>query len=95
MWNEIDLVGKAFGTQQGVKYNELSEEEGARWAKAVESVIAKNVKNMVGKGFSESEVKEWVDFMRERNKYWTEKQMEYKIPSATGPMGVRPEAYVK
>jgi hypothetical protein len=50
---------------------------------------------MVSKGYSESEVKGWIEFMKERNKYWTEKQMEYKIPSPTGPMGVRPEAYVK
>ena len=95
MWNEIELVGKAFGAQMGVNYNELSDAEGARWAKAAESVIDKNIKNMVSKGYSESEVKGWIEFMKERNKYWTDKQMEYKIPSPTGPMGVRPEAYVK
>jgi len=95
MWNEIELVGKAFGTEKGLTYLELSDEEGARWQKAVEPVIANYIKTMVGKGFSESEVKGWIDFMKARNKYWTEKQMEYKIPSPTGPEGVRPEAYVK
>ncbi len=95
MWNEIDLVGKAFGTQQGVKYIEYSDEEAARWQKAVDSVIAKSIKEMVSKGFSESEVKGWIDYLRERNKYWTEKQIEYKIPSATGPAGVRPEVIAK
>jgi TRAP-type C4-dicarboxylate transport system substrate-binding protein len=95
MWNEIELVGKAFGTQQGVKYIEYSEQEGARWEKAAEPVITNYIKTMVGKGYSEGEVKGWIDYMRDRNKYWTEKQMEYKIPSPTGPAGVRPEAYVK
>jgi TRAP-type C4-dicarboxylate transport system substrate-binding protein len=95
MWNEIELVGKAFGTQQGVKFIDLSVKEGARWEKAVEPVIDKYIKTMVGKGYSEDEVKGWIDYMRDRNKYWTEKQMEYKIPSPTGPAGVRPEAYVK
>jgi len=94
MWNEIELVGKAFGAEKGVTYLELSDEEGARWQKAVEPVIANYIKNLVGKGFKEAEVKEWIDYMRARNKYWTDKQMEYKIPSPTGPTGVRPEAYV-
>ena len=26
--------------------------------------------------------------------FWSKKQMEYKIPSPTGPAGMRPEAYV-
>jgi TRAP-type C4-dicarboxylate transport system substrate-binding protein len=95
MWNEIELVGKAFGTEKGVKFIDLSEQETARWEKAVEPVIANYTKTMVGKGFSEAEVKGWIDYMRDRNKYWTEKQMEYKIPSPTGPAGVRPEALCK
>jgi len=95
MSNEVDLEGKAFGLEKGVKFIELSDQEGARWQKAVEPVIAQYTKLMVGKGFSEPEVKGWIDFMRDRIKYWTEKQMEYKIPSPTGPAGVRPGAYVK
>jgi TRAP-type C4-dicarboxylate transport system substrate-binding protein len=95
MWNEIEMVGKAFGTQQGVKYIELSDQEAARWEKAMDIVLTNYVKKLVGKGYSESEVKEWIAFMRERNKYWTEKQMEYRIASPTGPLGVRPEAFVK
>jgi TRAP-type C4-dicarboxylate transport system substrate-binding protein len=95
IWNEIELEGKAFGATKGVKFIELSDQEAARWQKAVEPVITDYIKTMVGKGFSESEVKGWVDFLRDRIKYWTEKQMEYKIPSPTGPAGMRPEAYVK
>ena len=95
MWNEVELEGKAFGATKGVKFIELSDQEAARWQKAVEPVITDYIKTMVGKGFSESEVKGWVDFLRDRIKYWTEKQMEYKIPSPTGPAGMRPEAYVK
>ena len=94
MWNEIELVGKVFGATKGVTYFELSDQEAARWQKAVEPVVTDYIKRMVGKGFSESEVKGWVGFMRGRIKYWTAKQMEYKIPSPTGPAGMRPEAYV-
>jgi TRAP-type C4-dicarboxylate transport system substrate-binding protein len=95
MWNEIELVGKAFGAQQGVKYYEYSPEEAAKWQKAVEPVITKSIKNMVGKGFPESEVKGWIAYMKERNKYWLEKQIEYKIPSPTGPAEVRPDYIAK
>jgi TRAP-type C4-dicarboxylate transport system substrate-binding protein len=94
MWNEIELAGKAFGKTKGVEFFELSDAEAAKWQKAVEPVIAGYIKAMVGKGFKESDVKGWVDYMRGRIKYWTEKQMEYKVPSPTGPAGMRPEAYV-
>lgn len=95
MWNEIDLEGKAYGNTKNVKYIELSDEEGARWQKAVEPVLEDYVKSMVGKGHKEAEVRGWIAYMKERIKFWTAKQMEYHVPSPTGPAGVRPEAYVK
>ena len=95
MWNEIELVGKAFGAQQGVKYFEYSDQEAAKWQKAVEPVIAKSIKSMVARGFTESEVKGWIAYMKERNKYWLQKQIEYRIPSPTGPAEVRPENIAK
>jgi TRAP-type C4-dicarboxylate transport system substrate-binding protein len=95
MWNSIEMIGKAFGTQQGEKYIEYSEQEGARWQKAVEPVITKSIKDMAAKGYSESEAKGWIEYMKDRNKYWMQKQIEYKIPSPTGPAEVRPEALAK
>lgn len=94
MWNEIELVGKAFGKTKGMTYRELSDQEAARWQKAVQPAFSKYIKMMVSKGFSESEVRSWIAYMQERIKYWTAKQIEYKIPSPTGPAGMRPEAYV-
>lgn len=95
MWNEIDLEGQTFAREKGVNFIEISDAEAARWQKAVEPVIGDYVKTMVGKGHTEAEVRGWVAYLQERIKYWTEKQMEYKIPSPTGPAGLRPEAYVK
>ena len=95
MWNEIDMAGKAFGKTKGMEYIELSDQEAARWQKAVEPVIADYIKSMVSKGYTEAEVKSWIAYMKERINYWTEKQMEYNIPSPTGPAGMRPEAYVQ
>jgi len=94
MWGEIEFTGKAFGKTKGMEYIELSEQEGARWQKAVEPAITTYIKGMVKKGFKESEVREWIEYMYARIAYWSKKQMEYKIPSPTGPAGMRPEAYV-
>lgn len=91
MWNEIDFEGWKFGHEKGVRYIELSDEEGARWQKAAEPVVAAYVKRMVEKGFPEAEVQGWLSFLRERIDYYTKKQIEYRIPSATGPAAMRPE----
>ena len=94
MWNEIELFGKAFGKGKGMEYIDLSDQEAARWQKAVEPVVDSYMSVMTKKGYSSSEVREWIEYMYARITYWTEKQIEYKIPSPTGPAGMRPEAYV-
>lgn len=91
VWNGIEQEGKIFGAQKGVEYIELSDEESAKWKKAAEPLIDGYVKTMVGKGFAESEVKGWISFLRERIGYYTKKQIEYRIPSPTGPDAMRPE----
>ena len=89
-WNEVDLVGKAFGAKKGVKYFELSPAEVVKWQQAAAPVFGNYIKTMVKKGYAESEVKGWIQFLKERTAYWTAKQIEYKIPSATGPADMRP-----
>jgi len=89
-WNVIDFYGKEFALQKGVEIIELSDEEAARWVKAVEPVIEDYVKDMVGKGHSEAEVRGWIKFIRERMDYWTAKQIQLGIKSPTGPAAIRP-----
>ncbi len=91
-WNSIDFVGKGFGQKKGVEIIELPAEETAKWQAAVKPVFESYVKRMVGKGFAESEVRGWIDYLRERSDYWTKKQIALRIPSAAGPPEVRPEA---
>jgi TRAP-type C4-dicarboxylate transport system substrate-binding protein len=95
MWNAIDFVGKAFGLAKGVEFIDLPPEELTVWQTAVLPVIDDYVERMVGKGYSEAEVKGWITFLRERSDYWTRKQIELRIPSAVGPPEVRPEALMK
>ncbi|MFH1932473.1 MAG: TRAP transporter substrate-binding protein [Pseudomonadota bacterium] len=91
-WNAIDFVGKAFGLSKGVEFVDLPPSELQVWQTAVIPVIDDYVKRMVGKGYSEAEVRGWVKFLRERSDYWTRKQISLRIPSAAGPPEVRPEA---
>jgi len=90
VWNSIDFLGKEFGEEQGVEFIDLSPAEAARWQAAVEPVLDDYVAKMVAAGYSEAEVRGWIEFLRERADYWTAKQIEYRIPSVAGPPEVRP-----
>jgi TRAP-type C4-dicarboxylate transport system substrate-binding protein len=90
MWNSIDFAGKDFAAEKGVKFIELSDAQVEKWKAATAPVIDNYVKDMVSKGYSESEVKGWISYLRERIDFWTKKQIEYRIPSPTGPAAMRP-----
>jgi TRAP-type C4-dicarboxylate transport system substrate-binding protein len=90
VWNAIDFLGKEYGESLGVEFIDLSDEEAARWVAAVQPVIENQVAKMVDAGYSEAEVRGWIDFLQERADYWTAKQIEYRIPSVAGPPEVRP-----
>jgi hypothetical protein len=49
---------------------------------------------MVKEGYSEVEAKGWITFLRERRDYWLKKQIDLRIPSAVGPMELKPEALI-
>ena len=90
MWNAIEFPGKAFGKKMGVEYIELSDAEAARWEQAVQPVIENYVKSMTAKGFSETEVRGWIKFIKERSAALLKKQLFYQIKSTIGPPEVRP-----
>ena len=94
MWNAIDFIGKAFGLKHGVEFIEVDPKEVPKWQAAVEPVITDYVKRMVGKGYSEEEVRGWIKFCQERSDFWKQKQLTYHIPSAAGPADLKPEAFV-
>jgi len=95
MWNAVDFAGQAYGVEQGVEFIELSPAEVTKFKAAVEPVIDNYVAARVDEGFSEAEVRGWIEFLRERIDYWTAKQIAWRIPSAAGPPEVKPEALIK
>ena len=88
MWNETDFDGMDFAAEKGVKIIQLPPEEIARWKKVAETVVENYVKDMVGKGHPEKEVRGWISYLHERIDYWTKKQIGYRIKSPTGPAGM-------
>ncbi|MGB9886189.1 MAG: TRAP transporter substrate-binding protein [Moorellales bacterium] len=91
MWNDIDLAGKQYAIEAGYEIIELPENELARFRQAAEKVIVTYTKNMSAAGYSEAEIKGWIDFVRQRIDYWLEKQKEMGLKSSTGPAEVRAE----
>ncbi|PKN61406.1 MAG: C4-dicarboxylate ABC transporter substrate-binding protein [Deltaproteobacteria bacterium HGW-Deltaproteobacteria-15] len=88
-WNDIDFAGEDFAKERGLEFIDLSPEEQARWSKACQPVIENYVKSMVSAGHKEAEVREWIKYLNERSEYWTKKQIQYHIKSATGPKEMR------
>jgi len=89
MSNSEDFLGESFGKSHGVEYIELTKEESDKWTQAVQPVIENYVKDMVAKGFAESEVRGWIKYLKERSSYLLDKQIKYNIKSVTGPPEVR------
>jgi TRAP-type C4-dicarboxylate transport system substrate-binding protein len=89
MWNSIDFDGKDFAAAKGVEFIDLSDDQVEKWKAATAPVVDNYIKDMTSKGYSESEVRGWISYLRERIDFWTKKQMEYRIPSPTGPVGMK------
>jgi TRAP-type C4-dicarboxylate transport system substrate-binding protein len=89
MWNEIDIDGKNYGMEKGLKFIELAPGEMEKWKKAVEPVVDKYVKSMTDAGYPTKEIRESINYSRMRIEYWTKKQKELGVKSSTGPSEVR------
>lgn len=88
VWNGAEVAGKEYGAKQGVEFITLPKEEAARWRQAMKPVLEGYEKDMVAKGFTKADVASWVSFAQERIDYWTKKQIQLGIKSATGPAEV-------
>lgn len=89
MWNLIDTEGKEFALKKGVEIVQLPPEEMERWKTKAGLVTQNFIKEMKGKGYSETEIRNWLAFLKERIQYWTQKQITLRITSATGPAEIK------
>jgi TRAP-type C4-dicarboxylate transport system substrate-binding protein len=82
LWDQMDIEGMDLFKSKGGQVINLSDTEAARWIKAVEPIFGDYKKNMVAKGYKESEVDGWVSYIKERIGYWQKEQKRRGIPSA-------------
>jgi len=89
MWNDIDIEGKQYAIEAGYEIIEIQASDLGEWEELAAKVREDYIQSMVAAGYAEEEVKGWMDFIKERIEYWTEKQKELGIKSSTGPDEVR------
>jgi len=88
-WNDADMAAWNYLKEMKVTVIEPPQDEMNKWIAAMEPLKQDYIKNMVGKGFSEAEVKSWFDFQNERIAYWTDQQAKRGIKSPIGPASIR------
>lgn len=79
-WNQIDLSGSEFFKSKGGKIIQLSDEEAAKWNKAVAPVIDNYKQDMVKKGLSMEELDARIEFIRKTRDELTKVQQSKGIP---------------
>lgn len=81
LWNEMDIEGRDLFLSKGGQLIELSDAEIQRWNEAVKPVIKNYKKAMVSRGFKESDVDEWLQFIQDRIAYWKAEEKRRGIPN--------------
>jgi hypothetical protein len=72
------------GQSQGVEFVTLNAAQKALWQASLAGVIPAWVTAMVGKGYAQSEVEGWLDYIRGRTDYWTAEQVKACVPFLVG-----------
>jgi hypothetical protein len=72
------------GQSQGAEFITLSAAEKALWQASLAGCIPAWATAMVGKGYAQSEVEGWIDYIRGRIDYWTVEQVKAGIPFLVG-----------
>jgi TRAP-type C4-dicarboxylate transport system substrate-binding protein len=81
LWDQMDIEARDLFKSGGGQVIPLSDSEAARWIKAVEPIFGDYKKNMVAKGYKESEVDGWVSYIKERIGYWQKEQKRRGMPT--------------
>lgn len=81
MWNQLEVDSKDFAAANGIKeFITIHDKEADKWADAVEVVIEGQINKLVKNGFSESDVRNMISFLKDRTQYYLKKQIKYRIP---------------
>ena len=81
-WNQTDVDGKEFLKSQGGTVIYPTETETVKWRQAVQPVTQEFRKNLQDKGYTDKDIDNLINFVKERINYWTKMQKDRKIPTA-------------
>lgn len=85
MWTEVNEESCEVGLNASVEFITLNATERAQWQTALEGCIPAWVTKMVDdKGYLQSEVEGWLDYIRGRIAYWIDEQIDQGIPFLVG-----------
>jgi TRAP-type C4-dicarboxylate transport system substrate-binding protein len=79
-WNDVDLSGAEFFKSKGGQFIALSDDEAAKWNKAVKPVIDTYIRQTSKLGVSAEELKNRIEFIRQTRDEMTKMQMSKGIP---------------
>jgi TRAP-type C4-dicarboxylate transport system substrate-binding protein len=79
LWNQMDIEGVDVFKSQGGQIIPLADAEVAKWKKAVEPVVVDYKKNMVSKGYKETDVDGWLKYIGDRIEYWKKQEKDKGI----------------
>jgi TRAP-type C4-dicarboxylate transport system substrate-binding protein len=79
LWNEMDIEGVDLFKSQGGQIIPLADAEVAKWKKAVEPVVVDYKKNMISKGYKETDVDGWLKYIGDRIEYWKKQEKDKGI----------------
>ena len=76
VWAKTAREGEEFLLKQKGQIIDLSDQESAKWQKAIEPLINSYIKEMESLGHKKSETAGYLKFIRERIDYWSKKEKE-------------------
>jgi TRAP-type C4-dicarboxylate transport system substrate-binding protein len=79
LWNQMDIEGVDVFKSQGGQIIPLADAEVAKWKKAVEPVVVDYKKNMISKGYKETDVDGWLKYIGDRIEYWKKQEKDKGI----------------
>jgi len=88
-WNDADMEAWEYCEEMNINVLDLTAAEMDKCMESMDPLKAQYVQNMVGLGYTESEVNSWFDFLQTRIDYWLQQQIQRGIKSPVGPAEIR------
>jgi TRAP-type C4-dicarboxylate transport system substrate-binding protein len=79
-WSDIDIESRDWFLSKGGQVVPLSDAESVKWIQAVAPVITEYKRDMISKGYKETDLDSHIAYIKERIEYWRKAEGDRKIP---------------